>query len=217
MTARSLMKLDDLLIHDGTILDNALADAEILELLDGVGYDQPAIEAGKALQQTAMDLHLKQKAEYGEQAGATQQLNEKWAEAKTTYDRHFKIAKILFRNDQEAKTSLVLTGARKVSVSGWLVQALAFYNNAIANANFQTELAKPKITVEKLQAGLALVQAVESAKTTQESEKAEAQDATAARNNAIDELNDWITDFLEFAKIALEDRPQLLEKLGIKR
>jgi hypothetical protein len=214
---RSKMKIDDLLVHDGTILDNVLADTEILELLDGIGYDQVAIEAGKALQQNAMDLHLKQKAEYGEQTGATQELYEKWDEAKETYNRHLKIAKVLFRNNEEAKRSLILTGARKVSLTGWLVQALAFYNNAIANADFQTELAKRKITLEKLQAGLALVQGVEAAKTTQESEKAEAQDATAVRNAAIDELNDWMTDFLEFAKIALDGRPQLQEKLGIKK
>jgi hypothetical protein len=211
------MKIDDLLIHDGTILDNVLADTEILQLLDGIGYDQPAIEAGKALQQNAMDLHLQQKAEYGEQTGATQALYEKWDEAKETYDRHFKIAKIIFRNNEQAKRALVLTGARKASVSGWLVQAYAFYNNALENENFQTQLANRNISPEDLQAGLALVQAVESAEQTQESEKAEAQDATAARNAALDELNDWMTDFIEFAKIALDGRPQLQEKLGIKK
>ena len=49
----------------------------------------------------------------------------------------------------------------------------------------------------------------------QEKEKGEAQAATKARDAAIDELQDWLSDYLAIAKVALEDNPQLLEGLGV--
>ncbi|MEL6606343.1 MAG: hypothetical protein AAFP20_24355 [Cyanobacteria bacterium J06614_10] len=43
----------------------------------------------------------------------------------------------------------------------------------------------------------------------------EAQAATQKRDAALDELQDWLSDFLAIAKIALEDDPQKLESLGV--
>lgn len=71
--------------------------------------------------------------------------------------------------------------------------------------------------------GLAEVKAVEAANLVQEKEKGEAQAATQKRDVAIDELQDWLSDYLAIflwkgfanAKIALEENPQLLEGLGI--
>lgn len=49
----------------------------------------------------------------------------------------------------------------------------------------------------------------------QKKEIGEAQATTQARNKKIEELAKWISDFKAVAKVALEQNPQQLEKLGI--
>jgi hypothetical protein len=46
-------------------------------------------------------------------------------------------------------------------------------------------------------------------------EKGEAQAATEARDKALDNLQEWMSDYIAVARIALEDEPQLMEMLGI--
>jgi len=60
-----------------------------------------------------------------------------------------------------------------------------------------------------------LVQAVAEANAVQEKEKGEAQEATKLRDAALDDLDQWMSDFIAIARLALEERPQYLEKLGV--
>ena len=46
-------------------------------------------------------------------------------------------------------------------------------------------------------------------------EKGEAQAATKRRDAALDAMQDWLSDYLAIAKVALEEEPQLLEGLGV--
>ncbi len=46
-------------------------------------------------------------------------------------------------------------------------------------------------------------------------EKKQAQEATRLRNEKLDALDHYCTDLQTLAKIALEEQPQLMEKLGI--
>ena len=55
---------------------------------------------------------------------------------------------------------------------------------------------------------------MEQAYSDYQKEKGESQQATKDKNDAFDALDKWVTRFFKVAKIALEDRPQLLESLG---
>jgi hypothetical protein len=59
------------------------------------------------------------------------------------------------------------------------------------------------------------VQAVAQANSMQESEKGDEVRATRKRDQAMDQLEEWMSFFNEIAKIALEGSPGLLKKLGI--
>ncbi len=198
---------------------NAIQNAQNIEavssLLADYGYDQAALQAGMDLYTTADDLHQRQKQEYGEQFAATDALNLARVTANKAYIRHVKLARVALKGDRGAEESLQLSGNRKQSLSGWLQQAKTFYTNALGSAAIQAKLSTLTMTPEALTAAQALVLNVESKLSAQLKEKGEAQSATEARDKAFDELQYWMSSFVEVARIALEDEPQLLEVLGI--
>ncbi len=195
-------------------LANAANNPEIAALLAGFGYDAARIAAGQALYDTAQAAQVAQKQEYGEQYAASQAFETAWKTANETYMQLVKVARVAFSTDPNAATALGIAGRRKPTYPGWLEQAQQFYLTALENAAFQTELARFGVTLEKLQAGKALVDAVVAAKQAQGSETAEAQAATQTRDNALEALDAWMSDFIAIAKIALEGT-QLSEALGI--
>ena len=210
------MRPIDTLLSDAQVaIDNTLNNPEILNAIKDFGYTSAKIQQGKALYNAAAAAQLAQTAEAGDQVAATATLNDAWEAARKSYMRFVKVARVALKNDAGASTQLDLKGDRKRSLSGWLAQATQFYNNALSNKSVLLALKEFGITEPKLKAGLNELKAVETANLAQEKEKGEAQAATQKRDAALDALQDWLSDYLAIAKIALEDNPQLLEGLGV--
>ncbi len=110
---------------------------------------------------------------------------------------------------------LGLVGQRKKSFSGWSGQVDQFYTNALADTTILPLLQRFGVTQEKLTAAKQLADETKAANAAQQKETGEAQQATLVRDNAIDELSGWLSDFIAISRIALEEQPQLLETLGI--
>ncbi|MGD9487146.1 MAG: hypothetical protein AB7W47_03950 [Calditrichaceae bacterium] len=196
-------------------ITNALSDEQVKSYLAEYGYDDTRLNEGKALFDTAHELQQKQIREYGEQYEATDAVNSVKDKASAVYMKHVKIARIALQSDRGAAQKLDLNGRRKGSLSGWLAQATQFYINATTAPDIITAMAKFNITEEKLLAGKQLIEETVSLNAAQEKEKGEAQQATVERDEALDALEFWLSDFIAIARIALEEKPQLLEKLGI--
>ena len=207
--------IDSFLSQAQVAIDNSLNNPKILGYVSDFGYSTARIQKGKALYSSAMAAQLAQTAESGEQISASQTLGEAWDKAKKTYMRLIKVARVALKKNTGATAQLALGGKRKESLSGWLAQANQFYQNALADKAMLAELKEFGITDVKLKAGLAELAVIEQANLVQEKEKGEAQAATQKRDAALDELQDWLSDYLAIAKVALEDDPQLLEGLGI--
>jgi len=212
--ARPKRSIEDRLLEAQVAIDNSLNIPTILNAVSAFGYDQPRLQAARALYDAVMVLVAAQKREYGDQYEATAVLQTTWDNADAAYKRTLKVCRILFKGNTGAAAALELSGSRKKSLSGWLEQVPAFYINLLGNADYITALAEFGYDQARLEAEAVLVQAVVDANAAQNKERGEAQDATLARDAKLDELDAWVARYKKVAQLALEESPQMLEQLG---
>jgi len=207
--------IDSKLLSSKSAVSNALSNSAIQAMLNSFGYTESILQEGMELCTTTDNLHSAQKKEYGEQYAATDELNELKVLANHQYIQDLRIARIALKGQRSTQESLLLSGRRKESLSGWLKQAKTFYTNALNTPEVLAGMGTYNRTQEHLEAGLTKVNAVEQAYAAQLKEKGEAQDATEKRDSAFDTMQEWMSDFKSIARIALESQPQYLEMLGI--
>lgn len=208
-------KIDVFLLSSRIAIVNAIENPPIATMLADFGYDAERLNAGKELLENAEGQQALKTKEFSEQIAATATLHREMEEAKALYDKHYKIARIAFKDNEGVLTALQLKGRRKRSYSGWLEQSLTFYTNLLGNSIALEGMAGFNITKEKLEAGQKEAKEVEQAYAQQHKEKGEAQQATVNRDVAFDLLDDWLSDYLQIARLALAEKPQYMEALGI--
>jgi hypothetical protein len=215
MGSKIRTKISDYLLDAKIMIENGLSDAEIKDALSDFGFDESKLQVGKKLYDEMQDLFNKQKKEYGEQYEATEETQKAWEKADVAYIKTLKVARIALQNSVKADNAMMINGQRSRTLSGWLVQAEAFYKNLTSDEGLMNEMTKFGYTVEKLNAEYALVKDVVEKNLKQKKETGEAQEATEIRDKKIEELDRWLSDYRAIVKIALSDNPQKLEKLGI--
>ncbi|WP_068473123.1 hypothetical protein [Saccharicrinis aurantiacus] len=208
-------EIDELISKASVAITNGIQQEPIAALLLQFGYTPERLAVGEGLLNTTEELNRLQIKEDGEQKEATSVLNQSIKKANTVYVPHLKIARIAFKNDTNLSTQLELRGERKQRQSAWLQQTKVFYNNLLGNPDALEKMAAYGQSNEKLEAGLQLVKAVDAQLAVRKKEMGEAQNATETRDAAADELQEWYSDYIEIARIALADQPQYLEMLGI--
>lgn len=70
-------------------------------------------------------------------------------------------------------------------------------------------------TREILESEYAQIKNVQDANAVQKKEMGDAVSSTASRDAKIEELDSWMSDFFGIARLALQDKPDLLSKLGL--
>lgn len=196
-------------------ITNALNNPDITTPLAVFGYDAVRLNEGKTLLDNLKLLQAKQKQEYIEQRAATTDRDDIRTQIEAVYSKHLKLAKIAFKREPNILLALEAVGQRLRTYDGWKGQVTAFYNAAMNNQPIKDGLARFNITETNLTDVQAQLTVLETAEAKQKTEIGEAQQATLDRDTAMEALDDWMSDFQEVAKIALEDNPQLLEALGI--
>ncbi len=195
-------------------LQNAINQSEIATALADLGYDTAKIEEGKALLATTRSAYDLNKTEDDETSVAYADFTTKKAKLEDIYSLHRKKAKVIFRKDAITAEKLAITGSLPKAYVKWSETVKKFYTTAAADTAIQTKLATLKITIEDITAANTKVTELEAARAEYLREKGESQDATKVKDAAFAIMDDWMSEFYAVAKIALEDKPQLLEALG---
>ncbi len=203
------------LVFAQNAIANALEHEKVRMALESFGYDLEKLEEGLSLYEKADSLNGRQQREYNEQKASTHALTTARREADKQYMLHLKVARIALRDNPNAIISLQLKGDRKRSFAGWLEQARVFYANALGDEEILAELGNYNITREILEEVSAAIDGVEQMYSQQMKEKGDAQAATKERDQAMDALQAWMSDFKAIARLALRDQLQYLEVLGI--
>ena len=195
-------------------LNNVEIQSEIATTMAEFGFDAPVIAEGKTLLTTtrqAFDLNQTEDDETSEEYDNFKTLK---ASLEETYSMHRKKAKIIFRNDPKTLEKLGVSGSLSNAYIKWLETAKKFYSVALKDPDIASKLIRLKITADDLTGANTLIGELEAARAEYLREKGESQDATKAKDAAFVIMDDWMSEFYAVAKIALADRPQLLESLG---
>jgi hypothetical protein len=195
----------------------ALGSVEILKKLAVFGYTTERINEGKTMWENVNHLMTNQVKEYSLQYTATDE-QEKFL--KTTYAQYMvivKVCRIAFKKHPDILSGLVVVGKRSRSLSGWLRHARVLYSNLLEIPGALEIIAAYGYPAEQLYKELENIAEVENLHVKQLGGKSAAQQSTQKRDEALDELCDWYSDFRAIARIALYDDPELLEALGITR
>lgn len=195
-------------------LENVETQPEIATTMAEFGYDTTVVAEGKTLLTTtrqSFDFNETEDDETSEAYAAFKLLKVSLVE---TYKMHRKKAKVIFRNDSKTMDKLAVSGSLPKAYIKWLEVVKKFYSVALKDAGIQAKLVRLKITLDDLTASDTLIGDLEAARAEYLREKGESQDATQAKDAAFEKMDDWMSEFYAVAKIALEDKPQLLESLG---
>ena len=214
MPAFSTISRPDLAFAARTLYLNARDDAEIAADLTAWGYTAPDdYDAGLALVAAFETATATQAAEYADQYAATDAAQTAAAEAHVRYSRHRQAARIAHRPGTDGHAALRLAGTLPSARADRLDHARIFYQTLEARA----DLLDPIRGIDRtgVTDALALVTAAQTADVTQAAETGEAQRATVSATTAEADLRAHAAELAAVAKLALADKPQLREKLGL--
>lgn len=205
---------EQMLQNFGAMFENLSKEGDLKTELAEYGYDDAKIAEGKALYDEArktFDANIK---ETREETSASLAFQEKYQNVQKKYSTHRKKARIVFEDNEEALRQLKLKGSAARAIASAMEEMRAFYQLLDTTPNLLTPLKQLKINEEDVKNQLQELPEVEKAYATYLQEKGESQQATRDKNKAFETLDKWVSKFHKVAKIALEDRPQLLEALG---
>ncbi|GET24893.1 hypothetical protein [Prolixibacter sp. NT017] len=198
-----------------TALTNAENQPEIAAAMAEFGYSPEMLAEGRQILVSTRNAYNFNKKEDDETVDARVDYKARKKALYQTFKRDRKKARIVFRNDVVTLSQLGVIKSIPHSYVSWVDTMKFFYNIVVDNASIAGKLARLKLTADAATATLADIEAMESARKLYYREMGESQEATQAKDAAFAVIDDWMTDFYDVAIIALEDKPQLLEALGV--
>jgi len=211
MARRPHESMSEQLAAGQLLIDNTLANEDILDLVTAFGYTSAKMSEGRALYETAEAAVKLQTGKMGRQQEATEAMVQAEAMARDAYQALAKVARAVFSQQPSQLGMLGLTGPTPKNIAGFLTSAYTLFDNAVD----LSVLADYGYTAEKLQTEREKIEDLKNANEQQERAKGVAQEATAAQEIAMKNFNDWVAQYRKVAKVALRGNKQMLEELGI--
>lgn len=196
-------------------LTNAGSHAEIKPLLASFGMDETKTTEGWSLYEKAKTSWENKQKEDVETKLASNAYHQAYEELEALFKRHRDQAQIFFKKRPDFLILLGVKGPFPTRYNVFFDKTKEFYTAIQAHAEIQEKLTLCQITPEVVTDCLAKHQALLSLRAEYEKEAGESQASTQSKNADLIGLKEWMDNFDTLAKIALYDKSQLLEVLGI--
>lgn len=205
----------DYLERVDSLFKNSIQDDKIRGAVFKFGYTDQRIEEGRGLFKVLNDLEDEHAAASSVKADLNHQKQQLQRYINKQYMKYLKIARIAFDGHIEAQESLLLEGVRDKVFNKWFSQVSVFCNNLIVNQSFWPFLESYGVkiaSIEELkkqmnQLGLLSDRALQVSGNVKM--------LTRKKKEQTILVQQWVSDYIKIARIALEDAPLMLKKLGI--
>ncbi len=211
---KNYLSNEKMLQNYGVLFQNLNKETELSAELAEYGYDAARIAKGKELYDKAVESYQKSKKESTEETTASMSFRKKLDEITQLYLSDRKKVKLIFKDQPDVLKNLSLKGAVSQVNANFLQEMKDLYQSLDENQVLQEAVKVFKITPEYIKSQLDKIKQIELAYGDYLQEKGESQQATKDKNKAFAELDKWVKELYGFAKLALEDRPQLLESIA---
>lgn len=238
----SRQSISDQLAQADRILSVAASDPELQTALAVVGYDAAELAHGREVYAAAHAAHIARHAAHGAQLGATAAVNDLRATVDQQVSSLTQIARAVFIDSRaiqgllgisaprrkrvpanmpdddtaEAPTATKLVAARHSRAqSVVLARARQLYTSALDRPDITAALTKVGYTHARLEAERGCVTRLEVLDADHERIKGAAKRAVTLQRAALHALDIWTRRFRGIARVALRERPDLLDKLGL--
>ncbi len=195
-------------------VEGGIKHDRVREKLENYGYDGPRLKKGRKKVKRSQTAMRNQLYQLGEQILATENLKKALDGAKETYMGFRKLARMVLKGRPGLMKALGLDKASARSLAGWLDEARQFYANAMASDEVLEKMEKFAVTREKLEKGRKQLENVEKKQEARTKAEGDAVAATKEFNEAMADMDEYVLDLLQVARIALKGS-QLLEIMGI--
>jgi hypothetical protein len=208
-------KMKDFIANAKTYIDNAYSDPYIKEQILSHGYDDKRFEEGRTIQQKAWKARERKLMIVSESKSLNKELRDSFRDKEKLLTGDIRLLKDYFFRDKVVREKLNLRGVKKRSMTVYFERARTLYDTLLKEQDILDQVVKLNLTREIVQGKLDEVDELEKVYKKFKSVNKESQDVTAEWNKEYQNLFDWIRVFQDACRIALRERPQLLEKVGI--
>jgi len=195
------------------ILDNASIE-EIAIVLAMYGYSAQKIIDILTLFKEVHKLTSLQAEEYGDKLEATEAYQSRFNKAYKSYMRLRKIARLLFEDDLEARSTLWLHKEKPNTYNKLFSTASVFYDNMLKNEDYLTVMTEMNCSDRVIGEAHNDLKEMILTKENQLKEAGQAQKATLKRDETMETLDEQMSRLVRVCEIAFEDDPQIMEQLG---
>ncbi len=205
------ININDLILKMDIAFTNAQMPS-IFPALESLGYTKAQLNGYLSQIETLKTLLLNQVNQQAMKFGLTHELRAKKKEIDAIYKKDLAFARVFFKDDVQATTTLELKGLRKRGYDSWYHQVVNFYEQIFDNPLFLEQMKAVGVTPQKINQMRERFKNITSIKEEQKKKMGEAKKATEQRDEMLNELSRHYDRLIRLAKIELENSP-LLESL----